>query len=232
MKVLIVLAVLVGFALILSIVDSFVIFNINSKLNILGNVILENNNPSNKPSGQNEQQEPSKVKVSEGSHVQGSKDAPVTIIEFSDFQCPYCGRFYSQTLPQIEEEYIKTGKVKLVYRHCPLSFHQYAQKASEAAECADEQGKFWEYHDKLYENQNSLDAASLKKYAKELGLDTAKFDSCMDSGKTASKVQKDFKDGQAAGVQGTPAFFINGVPVTGAQPYEVFKQVIEQELKK
>ena len=161
----------------------------------------------------------------------GSDDAPVIMIEFSDFQCPFCARFWRDTLPQIEREYIETGKVKFVYRDYPLGFHQYAQKAAEAAECADEQGKFWEYHDKLFET-GALDIISLKQHAVELGLDTEKFNSCLDSGEMAAEVQKDFQDGQAAGVTGTPAFFINGQLVSGAQPFSVFKQVMDSELSK
>jgi len=176
-------------------------------------------------------EQPTKVKVSiDDDPIKGDKNAKVTIIEFSDFQCPFCGKFYSQTLPLIEENYIKTGKVKLVYRDFPLSFHQNAQKAAEAAECADEQGKFWEYHNTIYDNQNTLDINNLKQYAANLNLDTSKFESCLDSGKMTSEVQKDFKDGQSYGVEGTPAFFINGIPLSGAQPYQVFEQVIESQL--
>ncbi len=160
----------------------------------------------------------------------GSKDAEVTIIEFSDFQCPYCARFFTQTLPLIDENYIKTGKVRLVYRDFPLSFHQNAQKAAEAAECADEQNKFWEYHDLVFKNQGALSIDDLKKYAANLKLDTAKFDACLDSGKYEEEVKKDFADGQKAGVTGTPAFFVNGKPLVGAQPFSAFKEVIDAEL--
>jgi protein-disulfide isomerase len=162
--------------------------------------------------------------------VKGSKDAPVTIIEFSDFECSFCARFYSQTLPQIDENYIRTGKVKLIFRDYPLGFHQYAKKAAEASECADEQDKYWEYHDKLFENRNALDIESLKQYAVDLGLDATTFNECLDSGTMASEVEKDFQDGVGYGVTGSPTFFINEVKVVGAQPYEVFEQIIEQEL--
>ncbi len=161
----------------------------------------------------------------------GSDNAPVVMIEFSDFECPFCTRFWRDTLPQIEKEYIDTGKVKFVYRDYPLGFHQNAQKAAEAAECADDQGKFWEYHDKLFET-GALSVTSLKQHVVDLGLDTEKFDDCLDSGKYTSEVQKDFQDGQAAGVTGTPAFFINGQKITGAQPFSAFKQVIDTELSK
>lgn len=162
--------------------------------------------------------------------VKGDEDAPVTIIEWSDFECPFCGRFYTETLGQIEEQYIKTGKVKLVYRDFPLSFHPNAQKAAEAAECAGEQGKFWEMHDLLFEKGVSGGVAAFKGYAKQLDLDTAKFDSCLDSGAMASEVQKDMSEGAAAGITGTPGFLINGKLVSGAQPFSVFQQIIEAEL--
>ena len=162
--------------------------------------------------------------------VKGDKNAPVTIIEFSDFQCPFCGKFFKETFGQIDEKYIKTGKVKMVFRDFPLSFHENAQKSAEAAECADEQGKFWEYHDMLFENQEKLSVEDLKRYAVELGLDKDKFDSCLDSEKYKDEVKKDFSDGQKYGVSGTPAFFINGKLVSGAQPFSAFEKVIEAEL--
>jgi len=166
--------------------------------------------------------------------VKGNKDAPVTIVEFSDFQCPFCAAFYSQTLSQLEEEYIKTGKVKLVYRDFPLSFHQNAQKAAEASECADEQGAFWEYHDILFEKQGEWSNAKtniFKDYAKQLDLNSNQFDQCLDSGKMADEVKKDLQDGSAYGVNGTPAFFINGELISGAQPIGAFRQVIDKYLE-
>ncbi len=162
--------------------------------------------------------------------VRGDADAPVTIVEWSDFECPFCARFHQQTLPSIEEEYIKTGKVKLVYRDFPLSFHPNAQKAAEAAECAGEQGKYWEMHDMLFEKGVQGGVASFKQYAKDLSLNTAKFDTCLDSGAMAGEVQKDMADGAAVGIQGTPGFIVNGKLVSGAQPFAVFKQVIDAEL--
>ena len=172
-----------------------------------------------------------KVEVSEDDDpVKGVKNAPVTIIEFSDFQCPYCGRFFSETLPSIEQKYIQSGKVKMVYRDFPLSFHPEAQPAAEAAECAKEQGKFWEFHDKIFENQQGMSAAAYKQWASEVGLNTAQFNSCVDSGKYRQEVQKDFAEGSSYGVSGTPSFFINGMMVSGAQPYQVFEQAIEAAL--
>jgi len=162
--------------------------------------------------------------------VRGDADAPVTIVEWSDFECPFCARFYSETLPSIEEEYIKTGKVKLIYRDFPLGFHQNAQKAAEAAECAGEQGKYWEMHDMLFEQGVQGGVAGFKQYGKTLGLNTAKFDTCLDSGAMAGEVQQDMADGAAVGIQGTPGFIVNGKLVSGAQPFAVFKQVIDAEL--
>ena len=164
--------------------------------------------------------------------VKGNKNAPVTIVEWSDFECPFCVRFYTQTFGKIEEEYINTGKVKFVYRDFPLSFHQNAQKAAESAECAGEQGKFWEMHNLLFEKGVSGGVGSFKQYAKEIGLDSGEFNDCLDSGKMASEVSKDFSDGQKAGIQGTPGFIINGQLVSGAQPFEAFKQIIDAELQK
>jgi protein-disulfide isomerase len=164
--------------------------------------------------------------------IKGDKDAPVTIVEFSDYECPFCARFYSQTYGQIDEEYIKTGKVKLVYRDFPLSFHRNAQKAAEAAECAGEQDKYYEMHDKLFEDGVTGGVSAFKQYASDLELDTNDFNDCLDSGEMAGEVTKDFQDGQVVGITGTPGFIINGQLVSGAQPFSAFKQVIDAELAK
>jgi len=175
--------------------------------------------------------EPSKVMIEIGDDaVLGEANAPVTIIEFSDYECPFCGRHYSQTYEQIKKDYVDTGKVKIVFKDFPLSFHENAQKAAEAAECSGEQGKYYEMHDKLFENQDALSVSNLKAYAKELALNTNDFNQCLDSGEMASEVQEDFKQGQEAGVRGTPASFVNGKFISGAQPYSVFKAAIEAEL--
>jgi protein-disulfide isomerase len=177
--------------------------------------------------------EPSKVQVSiDDDAILGNKDAEVTMVEFSDYECPYCGRHFSQTYPQIKKEYVDTGKVRIVFRDFPLSFHPNAQKAAEAAECAGEQGKYYEMHDKLFTNQKALDVNSLKAYAQQIGLNIGKFNSCLDSGQMAGEIRKDMTDGQSYGVQGTPGFFVNGAFISGAQPYEVFKQAIDAELAK
>ena len=168
-----------------------------------------------------------------GGHAEGAANAPVTMIEFSDFQCPFCGRFFEDAYPQIKKDYIDTGKVQLIFRNFPLtSIHPNAQPAAEAAECADEQGKFWQYHDQLFTNQAMLSVENYKQWAKDLGLDTKKFNDCVDTHKYASKVSKDESDGQAAGVDGTPAFFVNGALISGAQPYGAFKAAIDAALVK
>ena len=163
----------------------------------------------------------------------GNPDAPVAIVEFGDFQCPFCGQFFKTTEQEIIETYVKTGRAKFVYRDFPLtSIHEEAQKSAEASECADEQGKFWQYHDLLYTRQNELSVKNYKTWAGEIGLNTVQFDQCLNSGKFASEVQKDFQDGQAAGVRGTPGTFVNGRLVEGALPFAQFQTIIEEELRK
>lgn len=172
--------------------------------------------------------------------VLGDPNAPVTLIEFSDFQCPFCRKFYNETLPQIKKDYILTGKAKLVYRDFPLTqIHPGATPAAEGAECAKEQGKFWEMHDAIFDEQNKLGSGTVqftaddvKKWAANIGLNTSKFNQCLDSGKYRQEVEKDLADGSAAGVNGTPATFINGRLVSGAQPFAAFKAIIDEELKK
>ncbi len=167
--------------------------------------------------------------------VLGNADAPVTIIEFSDFQCPYCSRHFNQTYPQIVKNFVDTGKVKIVFRDFPLSFHQNAMVAATAANCANEQNKYWEMHDKLFVAQDEWANSSNPKdnftnYAKQLGLNENEFSTCTASDKYASEIQKDLTDGQAAGVSGTPAFFVNNQFLEGAMPYASFETAINQEL--
>jgi len=157
----------------------------------------------------------------------GPKDAKVTVVEFSDFQCPFCSRA-ATTFKQIHEVY--GDKVRIVFREFPLGMHQRATPAAEAAECANEQGKFWEYHDKLFGNQQKLADEDFMKYAEELGLNVDQFKTCFSSGKFKADVQKDMAEGSKAGVTGTPAFFVNGRFISGAQPLETFKNMIDEEL--
>jgi len=179
----------------------------------------------------------------DGAPFLGQKNAQVTVVEFSDYQCPFCARNFQQTFPQILSDYIKTGKVKYVFRDFPLeSIHPLAFKASEAARCGGEQGKFWEMHDKLFTNQTKLTADDLASHAKEVGLDAAKFKECLGSGKQAAKIRDDQAEGRKAGVSGTPGFFMGLTQanqstvkavkfINGAQPYANFKDGIEDLLK-
>ena len=162
--------------------------------------------------------------------VRGDKDAPVTIVEFSDFQCPYC-KTATGTIKQVLDKY--PGKVRLVFRDFPLAnIHPLAPKAHEAARCAAEQGKFWEYHDVLFEHSPSLTPDELKQYAKDLKLDAAAFDQCVDSGKYKAAVDQDTQEGLGLGLTGTPSFFINGRQLVGAQPLTAFQKIIDGELSK
>ncbi len=173
---------------------------------------------------------PAKVDIKIGdAPVKGPASAKVTVVEFSDFQCPFCGRV-NPTLKEIEDQY--KGKIKIAFRNLPLPFHDKAHLAAEAALAANEQGKFWAMHDKLFANQQALDRASLEKYAQEIGLNMNKFTAALDSGKFKDKVDSDAKEGAAVGATGTPTFFINGTRLVGAQPADKFKELIDAELKK
>lgn len=170
--------------------------------------------------------------------VLGDPNAPVTMIEFSDYQCPFCRKYYSEAYGKIKENYVDKGLVKIVFRDFPLSFHKDAVPAAIAAECVREQGgddAYFEMHDALFEAQsgggtNPLPQDTLDNLAKPFVSDFAAYQECTQSEEAISEVAKDLNDGKNSGVQGTPAFFINGQYVSGAQPFEVFEQVIENEL--
>ena len=158
----------------------------------------------------------------------GPENAPVTLIEFSDFQCPYCRRVQG-VLKRLMTAY--HGQLKLVFRDFPLrQIHPEAQKAAEAAQCANDQGQFWQYHDRLFA-VTELGVADLKQYALEMGLDAGSFDDCLDSGKYSQEVQADIDDARAAGVNATPSFFVNGLPINGAVPFERFVEMVELALE-
>jgi len=185
------------------------------------------------------------LKISEDNDpIIGNTDAGITIIEFSDFQCPFCARFHVQTLPTIMDEYINKGTVKLVFRDFPIqSIHPNALPASVAAECANEQKKFKEMHDVLFEKQNEWSNQNIEsvmntfsQYASDLGLEEKAFDSCLKNGKYIEEIQKDLDDGRTYGISGTPGFFIGNdqigfIELKGAQPFENFKKVIDNQLK-
>jgi protein-disulfide isomerase len=169
-----------------------------------------------------------RVEVASAGHPSlGAADAPIIIVEFSDFQCPFCKRV-EPALKEIREKY--GDKVRLVYMDYPLPMHSHALDAAKAGRCAAEQGKFWPYHDAMFADQSHESPADLKAIAKNLGLDTAKFDTCFDQAKYEAGVRADMEQGKQLGIDGTPAFFINGRMLVGAQPAENFNQMIEEEL--
>ena len=170
---------------------------------------------------------PRVVVDSSGHPALGAKDAPVTIVEFTDFQCPFC-RATEATLKQLRGKY--GDKIRLVHMDYPLPFHSHAIDAAKAARCANEQGKFWQYHDALFADQSKLAPTDLKNTAKTLGMNSAKFDTCFDSASFDSQIKADQAAGEKVGVDGTPAFFIDGRPLTGAQPVPKFEELIDDEL--
>ena len=168
------------------------------------------------------------IEVTDKDWYRGAKDAKVTIIEFSDIQCPFCSRHHD-TMIKVAEAY--PDDVKWVFKHFPLdSLHPYARKASEASECAGDQEKFWEYLDNLFVNQSKLNSEYLSQAAVDLGLDKEKFDTCLSSGKFKDKVNDDYQQGLKAGVRGTPGNIINGQVISGAVPFESLKSTIEELL--
>ena len=157
----------------------------------------------------------------------GPETAPIDMIEFSDFQCPYC----ESAFPTVNQVLTTYGdRIHFTYRHYPLAIHPRARPAAEASQCAAEQGKFWQFHDKLFGDQSKLGDEDFKQYAAQLGLDTAQFNACVDSHKYGAEIENDIHAGDEAGVSGTPAFYINGRMLSGAQPFDAFKRLIDEEL--
>jgi protein-disulfide isomerase len=187
--------------------------------------------------------EPKEASV-EGAPFLGKVDAPVTLMEFSDYQCPFCSRHYRQTMPTLVKDYVETGQLKYVMRENPIqSIHSRAMGASQAALCANDQGKYWEMHNIMFDNQRELAEENLKSYAATIGLDTAEFNSCFDTKKHENTVNEDLKDGQTLGIRGTPGFVLgltdpddpNKVNFTvflnGAKPLPDFKSAIDSLLE-
>lgn len=176
------------------------------------------------------------VKLAAEDPVKGNPDAKVTVTEFADFQCPFCGRFHSDTYPQIVKDYVDTGKVKFVYKQLAILGKE-STDAAIASLCAKEQDKFWEYHDYLYdhqsgENQGAFSSENLKKFAVEVGLNSTQFNSCLDSQKYSAQVQADVAEASRIGFNSTPSVAVGSTPIVGAQPYAQFKTAIEAELAK
>lgn len=173
--------------------------------------------------------------------VLGDPTARVTIIEFGDYQCPVCRLFWKDTLPRLKKEYVDTGKVRLVFRDFPLPVHPMGVPAAMATECAEDQGRFWEYHDKVFREQDrraregevaEFRVNDLKRWATDIKLDAAVFNECLDSGKYKQEVSADYATAMAVGLGGTPVFFINGRALFGTHPFATFQKIIEEELKK
>jgi len=170
----------------------------------------------------------------------GRAEAPVTLVEFSDYECPFCQRFFAMTFPALKKDYVDTGKVRYVFRDFPLDqIHPQARRLAEAAHCAAEDGKYWEMHDLLFQNQKALTPSQLDEHARTVGLNVEKFDECLSSGRYAARVQRGLADGAAVGAQGTPSFVVGttkagdvveGTPIRGAQSLEVFRRIIDQKL--
>ena len=217
--------------------------------------ISGNTNPSGQTARTAPQESPEQIAPSPGAPEMkallegaaatvGNQNAEIIIVEYSDYQCPFCRTWFSSSKGQLQSEYIDKGNVLFVYKDFPLSFHPMAQPYAEAARCAGDQGKYWEMHDKIFEEQNkygqgtisNLTKDDIKAWATELGLNAAEFNSCFDSGKYSSAVQANFSEGSQLGVSGTPSFFIGtsngtGQKIVGAQPYSVFKQAIDALLQ-
>lgn len=237
---------------VLLIVASFFIGSLWTKVKYLEKVpaqpVIAANNGNNAPTPQAPGDDGTPVKVSiDDDPVLGDKNAKVTLIDFSDYECPFCKRHFTDTYPQLKKDYIDTGKVKMVFRDLPLSFHQNAPKEAEAAECARKQGGdsvYYKYHDQIFtkttSNGTGLALDQLPIIAKELGLNVNQFQSCLDSGEFKAEVDKDLADAGKVGASGTPTFFIGkstsngeieGIKVVGAQPYSAFKVIIDEQLK-
>jgi protein-disulfide isomerase len=171
---------------------------------------------------------PVKVDIS-GAPAQGPADAKVTMVEFVDFECPFCGRYARDTLPRLRREY--GDRIRYVSRQFPLDIHPNADRAAIAAQCAADQGHYWRFHDLLFKHQETLGRPDLADYAREAGLDMGRYDRCIDDPGSEERVQRDIADGRRYGVTGTPAFFIDGRLISGAQPYEQFKAALDAALK-
>ncbi|OGD73628.1 hypothetical protein A3K29_05930 [Candidatus Collierbacteria bacterium RIFOXYB2_FULL_46_14] len=216
--------------------------------NGVGQPVLGAGSRNTPPAQQAPEDSGAPVKVSvDDDPILGDKKAKVTLIEFSDYECPFCKKYFTDTYPQIKKDYIDTGKVKMVFRDLPLGFHQNAPKEAEAAECARKQGgdtAYFKYHDQIFtkttSNGTGLALDQLPVIAKELGLNVSKFQQCLDSGEFKTEVDKDLADAAKVGASGTPTFFIgkstsngeiDGIKIVGAQPYSVFKAIIDELLK-
>lgn len=174
---------------------------------------------------------PDKVFLEETDYVLGKSDAPVTLVEFGDYQCTFCTKFFKETESTLVDRYVNTGKLKIIFRDFVINGRE-SQNAAEAAECAGEQGKYWDYHNRLFSERRGYNVGvfkedNLKRFASDLGLDAGQFEACYETGKYRQEIAKDTQDAARFGGTGTPTFFINGQKLVGAQPLNVFAGVIE-----
>jgi protein-disulfide isomerase len=218
-----------------------------------GNFPVNATEPTEKPGGQNAPSAPAPPPLAPAVDMQklassglrmGSDSAPVIMVEYSDYQCPFCRSFWLQDFPSLKSRYIDTGKVQLVYKDFPLNFHPAAEMSAEAVGCANDQGQGWQLHDAIFEKQAAVGSGTVqysesdvKAWAGALGLNMTSFDDCLDSGKYAMAVNDSFSEGSSLGIVGTPSFMIgkrdgsNVVPLTGALPYGTFSATIDQLLQ-
>lgn len=206
---------------------------------ISGTLFYTRANPSGQAAqiGNEEDTKPVDIAITDQDHILGNKDAKVTIVEFSDFQCPFCRSFFEAAHQQIKKEYLDTGKARLIFRHFPLGFHAGAKPAAMGSECAADQGKFWEFHDKIFQEQAKsgqgtvqFTTTDIKRWAANLKLNTKQFNECLDSSKYSKRVDDDTAYGASINVSGTPSFFVNGKRLVGAQPFAAFKAIIDEAL--
>lgn len=239
---------LVPFLVVLIVIGSFLIGSLYSQVNLLKKGVGTNANAGTPtaPTAADPGvagQPPAEVKADidiKGMTYKGDKNAKVAIVEFTDYECPFCGQLFTQTYPELKKNYIDTGKVRYYVMDFPLtSIHPNAQKSAEASHCAADQGKFWEMHDKMFVSQTALKIDDLKKYAADLGLNTGNFNKCLDDGKYAQKVADMMKKGEGYGVTGTPASYVGvikgdtveqAIQVSGAVPFASFQTTIEAAL--
>ncbi|MEI7741724.1 MAG: thioredoxin domain-containing protein [bacterium] len=225
------LGLVAGLAAVLTVNTLYVYAGGNLKLNVAEkpNKVAAAGDTNPTPTAVAPEPEPSGpvVPLKDTDHIRGNKNAKVVMIEYSDFECPFCGR-HEPTMRKLAAEF--GNQVAWVFRHFPLSFHAQAEPAANSSECASEQGKFWEFHDKVYENQGSIGTALFEKTASDLRLNMTQFKACVAAKKYASRISNDQAEGSTSGVNGTPATFINGKLVSGALPYESIKQMIQAEL--
>ena len=228
-----------------SILIAAVVISLSLFLTRGGKTVAGQNDTQGQDNAGNEQVQ---LSIADNDRILGSPTAPLTLYEFSDFQCPFCRKFFNETYTQLKKNYVDTGKLKIVYRHMPLSFHPAARPAALAAECAGDQGKFWEFHDTIFQEQSKLNPkeltnpelyktitfgeAEIKGWASKIpGIDSNAFNECLAAGTHNDKVGANINQAMSIGINGTPTFVLNGKLIVGAQPFEAFSYALDQSLE-